>query len=157
MLQTSLVHYLQLIIQLCHFFSFSSFLFFLSFFLFTFFLLRLLSFTLHFFLPTSNIFWDQWSCSPLYYAALPHTKSQTHEFHDNFGAGKIGLKSSANNRETIDTTQPSKRHSHVATGFCKYFTNIGPNLANKIPMTNSSFSSFLTDNTNDSMNVLKLA
>jgi hypothetical protein len=37
MLQTSLVHYLQLIIQLCHFFSFSSFLFFLSFFLFTFF------------------------------------------------------------------------------------------------------------------------
>ena len=50
---------LQLIIQLCHFFSFSSFLFFLSFFLFTFFLLRLLSFTLHFFLPTSNILWDQ--------------------------------------------------------------------------------------------------
>jgi hypothetical protein len=37
MLQTSLVHYLQLIIQLCHFFSFSSFLFFLSFFLLTFF------------------------------------------------------------------------------------------------------------------------
>jgi hypothetical protein len=32
--------------------------------------LRLLSFTLHFFLPTSKIFWDQWSCGPLYYAAL---------------------------------------------------------------------------------------
>jgi hypothetical protein len=73
MLQTSLVHYLQLI-QFCHFFSFSSFLFFLSFFLsLYFFLLRLLSFTLHFFLPTSNIFWDQWSRGPLYYAALrPH-------------------------------------------------------------------------------------
>jgi hypothetical protein len=28
-------------------------------------------------------------------------------------------------------------------------------LANKIPMTNTSFSSFLTNNTNDSMNVLK--
>ena len=43
----------------------------------------------------------------------------------------------------------------IANGFCKYFTNIGPNLANKIPMTNTSFSSFLTDNTHDSMNVLK--
>ena len=37
MLQTSLVHYLQIIIQFCHFLSFSSFLFFLSFFLLTFF------------------------------------------------------------------------------------------------------------------------
>ena len=43
----------------------------------------------------------------------------------------------------------------IANGYCKYFTNIGPNLANKIPMTNTSFSSFLTNNTNDSMNVLK--
>jgi hypothetical protein len=70
MLHTSLVHYLQLIIQLCHFFSFSSFLFFLSFFLFT------LSFTLHFFLATTKNFWDQWSCGPLYYAAL-HTTSES--------------------------------------------------------------------------------
>ena len=135
-------------------FFLSVFSFFLSLYFFSF---ETFKFYPPFFSANLKIFWDQWSCSPLYYAALPHTKSQTHEFHDNFGAGKIGLKSSANNRETIDTTQPSKRHSHVANGFCKYFTNIGPNLANKIPMTNTSFSSFLTDNTNDSMNVLKLA
>lgn len=50
-----------------------------------------------------------------------HTKSQTPEFHDNLGtilqestaAKKNWLESSANNRETIDTTQPFKRHTHV--------------------------------------------
>jgi hypothetical protein len=50
-----------------------------------------------------------------------HTKSQTPEFHDNLGtilqestaAKKNCLESSANNRETIDTTQPFKRQTHV--------------------------------------------
>jgi hypothetical protein len=66
MFQTSLVHYLQLIIYLCNFFSFSSFLFFLSFFLSLYFF----SFETFKFYTTSNIFWDQWSRGLLYYAIL---------------------------------------------------------------------------------------
>lgn len=33
----------------------------------------------------------------------------------------------------------------IATKFCKYFTNIGPNLAKAIPDVNSTFRSFLDD------------
>ena len=36
----------------------------------------------------------------------------------------------------------------IANRFCKYFTNIGPNLASAIPAVNSSFRSFLTGNNN---------
>ena len=36
----------------------------------------------------------------------------------------------------------------VADRFCKYFTNIGPNLASAIPTVNTSFRSFLDNNNN---------
>jgi hypothetical protein len=41
----------------------------------------------------------------------------------------------------------------IADKFCKYFTNIGPSLASKIPSVNSSFRSFLTDNENPPINL----
>lgn len=44
----------------------------------------------------------------------------------------------------ISITEPLE----IAERFCKYFTNIGPSLANKIPSVNSSFGSFLSDNDN---------
>ena len=39
----------------------------------------------------------------------------------------------------------------IANTFCKYFTNIGPGLASKIPDTNVSFRSFLNSNCNESI------
>ena len=36
----------------------------------------------------------------------------------------------------------------VADRFCKYFTNIGPNLASAIPTVNTTFRSFLGNNNN---------
>ena len=36
----------------------------------------------------------------------------------------------------------------VADSFCKYFSNLGPNLAKAIPEVNFSFRSFLPDNNN---------
>ena len=36
----------------------------------------------------------------------------------------------------------------VADRFCKYFSNIGPNLASAIPTVNTSFRSFLDNNNN---------
>ena len=36
----------------------------------------------------------------------------------------------------------------VADSFCKYFSNLGPNLAKAIPAVNYSFRSFLPDNNN---------
>ena len=39
-------------------------------------------------------------------------------------------------------------HFEIADRFCKYFTNIGPDLASKIPQANSSFRTFLTNNEN---------
>ena len=47
-------------------------------------------------------------------------------------------------------------HLEIADTFCSYFTNIGPNLASKIPSTNLSFQSFLVGNTNEPIS-LKLA
>lgn len=41
-------------------------------------------------------------------------------------------------------TNPTK----IAERFCNYFTNIGPSLASKVPQVDSSFSSFLIENTN---------
>jgi hypothetical protein len=40
-------------------------------------------------------------------------------------------------------------HFEIANRFCKYFTDIGPALASRIPSTNLSFRSFLTDNENN--------
>ena len=39
-------------------------------------------------------------------------------------------------------------HFEIADRFCKYFTNIGPHLASKIPQANSSFHTFLTNDIN---------
>ena len=39
----------------------------------------------------------------------------------------------------------------IANTFCKYFTNIGPDLARKIPDTNVSYRSFLNSNCNESI------
>ena len=39
-------------------------------------------------------------------------------------------------------------HFEIANRFSKYFTDIGPTLASRIPSTNFSFCSFLTDNEN---------
>ena len=39
----------------------------------------------------------------------------------------------------------------IANEFCKYFTNIGPNLANRIPTVNSTYNSFLTDRVRESI------
>ncbi len=39
-------------------------------------------------------------------------------------------------------------HFEIANRFCKYFTDISPALASRIPSTNFSFRSFLTDNEN---------
>ena len=39
-------------------------------------------------------------------------------------------------------------HFEIANRFCKYFTDIGPSLASRIPSTNFSFRSFLTDDEN---------
>ena len=39
----------------------------------------------------------------------------------------------------------------IANGFCKYFTNIGPSLAGKIPASNRSFWSFLPSTVNESI------
>ena len=44
----------------------------------------------------------------------------------------------------------------IANSFCSYFTNIGQNLASKIPLTNLSFQSFLAGNENEPIS-LKLA
>ena len=41
----------------------------------------------------------------------------------------------------------------IANRFCKYFTNIGPNLSSKIPPTNSSFRSFLSENENETLSI----
>ena len=43
----------------------------------------------------------------------------------------------------------------VADRFCKYFTNIGPNLASAIPTVNTSFRSFLDNNNNNTPITLK--
>ena len=40
-------------------------------------------------------------------------------------------------------------HFEIANRFSKYFTDIGPPLASRIPSTNSSFRSFLTENQNN--------
>ena len=39
-------------------------------------------------------------------------------------------------------------HFEIANRSCKYFTDIGPALASRIPSANFSFRSFLTDNEN---------
>ena len=39
----------------------------------------------------------------------------------------------------------------IADRFCKYFTNIGPNLAKSIPKVNPSFRSYLGDNIRSSI------
>ena len=39
-------------------------------------------------------------------------------------------------------------HFEIANRFCKYFSDIGPSLASRIPSTNFSFRCFLTDNEN---------
>ena len=39
-------------------------------------------------------------------------------------------------------------HFEIANRFCRYFTDIGPALTSRIPSTNFSFPSFLTDNEN---------
>lgn len=41
--------------------------------------------------------------------------------------------------------------SDIANSFCKYFTNVGPDLARKIPNTNISFHSFLNSGCNKSI------
>ena len=41
----------------------------------------------------------------------------------------------------------------IADRFCKYFTNIGPNLAKSIPKVNPSFRSYLGDNIRPSINL----
>ena len=37
--------------------------------------------------------------------------------------------------------------AEIANGFCNYFTNVGPKLAAKIPPVNTSYQSFLNDQT----------
>ena len=44
----------------------------------------------------------------------------------------------SNGRSITDPT-------NIANEFCNYFTNIRPNLANRIPTVNSTYNSFLTD------------
>lgn len=39
----------------------------------------------------------------------------------------------------------------IANGFCDYFTNVGPNLAKRIPVVCTSFTLFLSDRTKDSL------
>ena len=41
----------------------------------------------------------------------------------------------------------------IADRFCKYFTNIGPNVAKSIPKVNPSFRSYLGDNIRSSINL----
>lgn len=41
--------------------------------------------------------------------------------------------------------------AEIANGFCNYFTNVGPKLAAKIPPVNTSFHSFLNDQTYESL------
>ena len=41
----------------------------------------------------------------------------------------------------------------IADRFCKYFTNIGPNLAKPIPNVNPSFRPYLGDNNYPSINL----
>lgn len=41
----------------------------------------------------------------------------------------------------------------IGTKFCKYFTNIGPNLAKAIPDVNSTFRSFLDDDSHPPWNL----
>ena len=56
----------------------------------------------------------------------------------NTNKGKRGLPSifSADSREISNPEE-------IANFFCKYFTNIGPNLASKIPVSEKSHNSFL--------------
>ena len=42
-------------------------------------------------------------------------------------------------------------HLEIADRFCKYFINIGPALASKIPQINSSFCTYLTSNENSAI------
>ena len=50
----------------------------------------------------------------------------------------------SNGRSITDPTD-------IANEFCNYFTNIGPNLANRIPTVNSTYNSFLTDRVRESI------
>ena len=44
----------------------------------------------------------------------------------------------------------------IANNFCDYFTNIGPNLASKIPATNSSPKDFLSSSLSESISLQPL-
>ena len=44
----------------------------------------------------------------------------------------------------------------IANNFCDYFTNIGPNLASKIPSTNSSPKDFLSSSLSESISLQPL-
>ena len=44
----------------------------------------------------------------------------------------------------------------IANNFCDYFTNIGPNLASKIPSTNSSPKDFLSSSLSESISLQQL-
>ena len=44
----------------------------------------------------------------------------------------------------------------IANKFCDYFTNIGPNLASKIPSTNSSSKDFLSSSLSESISLQPL-
>ena len=50
----------------------------------------------------------------------------------------------SNGRSITDPTD-------IANEFCNYFTNIGPNLENRIPTVNSTYNSFLTDRVRESI------
>ena len=41
--------------------------------------------------------------------------------------------------------------AEIANGFCNYFTNVGPKLAARIPLVNTSFRSFLNGQTHESV------
>ena len=48
---------------------------------------------------------------------------------------KIIRKKNTNEKDFIDITKDGKTNNDKANGFNEFFTNIGPNLANKIPET----------------------
>ena len=90
--------------------------------------------------------------------------AKRHYYDQRFASAKNDLKETwklinevINKRKCKPSFPPSFRSdgsvitdpAEIANGFCNYFTNVGPKLAAKIPPVNTSFQSFLNDQTNE--------
>ena len=64
--------------------------------------------------------------------------------------GKLNDKSGISDQFVING-QISSNKKEISEGFCKYFTDVGPNLASSIPPPQHSFDEYLTKNNNNSI------